>query len=120
MSDHLLTIVPIAIHLKLTPIQFNITQTQLNPPIGSMAGKLLRRRNKNPLVLVELPLYTQQHEKKIKIIVIIYHLPKVRTWLIFTFPGQKFPRKCMSHVSKWFSVQPYLHQTNRSHPCSSC
>ena len=66
MSDHLLTIVVIVIHLKLTPIQFNITQTQLNPPIGSMAGKLLRRRDKNPLVLVQLPLYTQQHKKRLK------------------------------------------------------
>ena len=65
MSDHLLTIVIIAIHLRLTPIQFNITNTQLNPPIGSMAAKLLRWRDKNPLVLVQLPLYTQQHKKKI-------------------------------------------------------
>ena len=47
-------------------IQFNITQTQLNPPIGNMAGKLLRRRNKNPLVLVQLPLYTEQHKKRLK------------------------------------------------------
>ena len=64
MSDHLHTIVLIAIHLKLTPIQFYITQTQLNPPIGSMATKLLRRRTKNPSVLVQLPLYTQQHKTK--------------------------------------------------------
>ena len=66
MSDHLLTIVVIVIHLKLTPIQFNITQTRLNQPIGSMAGKLLRRREKNPLVLVQLPLYTQEHKKRLK------------------------------------------------------
>ena len=93
MSDHLLTIVIIAIYLKLTLIQFNITQTQLNPPIGSMAGKLLRRRDKNPLVLVQLPLYTKQHKKKIKIIIIVYHLAKVRTRLIYTFPGQNISPK---------------------------
>ena len=49
---------------KLTPTKFNITNTQLNPPIGSMAAKMLRWRDKNPLLLVQLPLYTQQHNKK--------------------------------------------------------
>ena len=100
MSDHLLTIVVIAIHLKLTPIQFNITQTQLNhAPIGSLAAKLLRRRDENPIVLVQLPLYTQQHKKKIKIIIISYHLAKVRTRLICTFPGQNIsPKKFVACI----------------------
>ena len=53
-----------------------------------MAAKLLRRYNENPIVLVQLPLYTQQNKKKIKIIIISYDLAKVRTWLIYTFPGQ--------------------------------
>ena len=100
-------------------IQYN--KHSPNPPIGSMAAKLLKWRDKNPLVLVQLPLYTQQHKKKIKITIIIYHLTKVEhCFKYILFQVRIFRRKCLSHVSKWFSVQPYLHQTNRSLSCNSC
>ena len=58
-----------------------------------MVVKLLRRHDENPIVLVQLLLYTQQNKKKIKIIIITYHLAKVRTWLIYTFPGQNISPK---------------------------
>ena len=43
-------------------IQYNSDSAK--PTNWKHGYKLLRRRNKNPLVLVQLPLYTQQHKTK--------------------------------------------------------
>ena len=57
---------PICNTFEVDPHSIRYNTDSVKPTIGSMAAKLLRYCDKNPLVLVQLPLYTQQHNNKDK------------------------------------------------------